>query len=187
MRADSPYDVHLLQTVKLGAAVLKHLPEDGHVLAQTNPSLAYNTEATVEHARRFVRLYGRAGITRSNVSSSNYLPVSEAAYTLVTVQVTIKVPSTLEGLRACKILGAKYNIHALGTMVLSVEQGIAAGEEAKCWAVSPYCNPLEVHFTPSAHVYHENPVKTMPGMRITAQIQRQYKRRDVKTIMLAAR
>ncbi|KAH7107801.1 aldolase [Auriculariales sp. MPI-PUGE-AT-0066] len=153
-------------TVKLGQTVAKHISADGHVLAQTNPSQANSTEATVAHARRFVRLYDRAGVPQSRV--------------------TIKVPSTLEGLRACKILGAEYGIHALGTMILSVEQGIAAGEEAKCWAVSPYCNPLEVHFVPGVHEFHENPVRTMPGMRITAQIQRQFKRRGVKTVVLAA-
>lgn len=103
------------------------------------------------------------------------------------MQVCIKVPSTLEGLRACKILGAEHGIHALGTMVLSVEQGIAAGEEAKCLNTSPYCNPLEVHFTPAAHVNYADPVEMMPGMRMTAQIQRQFKRRGVQTKVLAAR
>ncbi|KZV88452.1 aldolase [Exidia glandulosa HHB12029] len=153
-------------TVKLGAQVIKHLASDGCVLAQTNPSLAYSTPETVEHARRFVRLYNRVDI-----------PIS---------RICIKVPSTLEGLRACKILGAEHGIQALGTMVLSVEQGIAAGEEAKCLNTSPYCNPLEVHFTPSTHVNYKDPVEEMPGMRMTAQIQRQFKRRGVKTKVLAA-
>ncbi|EJD40539.1 aldolase [Auricularia subglabra TFB-10046 SS5] len=153
-------------TAKLGAQVIPHLTSDGCVLAQTNPSLAYSTPETVEHARRFVRLYNRVGISTSRVC--------------------IKVPATVEGLRACKILGTEHGIQALGTMVLSVEQGIAAGQEALCLNTSPYCNPLEVHFTASTHVFFANPVKEMPGMRMTAQIQRQFKRRGVKTKVLAA-
>ncbi|KAG8981470.1 hypothetical protein FRB90_007230, partial [Tulasnella sp. 427] len=63
-------------TAKLGAEVLPLLDIKGFVLAQTHPSQARNTDATVSHARRMVRLYERAGIPSSRVC--------------------IKIPATLE-------------------------------------------------------------------------------------------
>ncbi|KAG8902498.1 hypothetical protein FRB99_004399 [Tulasnella sp. 403] len=153
-------------TVKLGEQVLPHLDANGYVLAQSNPSLATSTEATVEHARRFVRLYGRTGTPRSRVC--------------------IKIPSTLEGLRACRILQRDHGTHALATTVFCVEQALAAAEEADCLFTSPYVNPLHVHFVPGTHVEYADPVNEMRGMRVTAEIQREFRRRNVRTQVLAA-
>ncbi|KIO32257.1 hypothetical protein M407DRAFT_241517 [Tulasnella calospora MUT 4182] len=153
-------------TAKLGAEVLPHLDVQGFVLAQTNPSQARNTEATVLHARRMVRLYERAGIPSARVC--------------------IKIPATLEGLRACQILTRDHSINTLATTVFCVEQTLAAAEEAGCIFTSPYVNPLEVHFVPGSHVVYADPITEMKGMKATAEIQRQFRRRGVATKVLAA-
>ncbi|KAG9044984.1 hypothetical protein FS837_007210 [Tulasnella sp. UAMH 9824] len=151
-------------TAKLGAEVLPLL--SGFVLAQTHPSQARNTDATVKHARRMVRLFERAGVPSSRVC--------------------IKIPATLEGLRACRILSKDHNINTLATTVFIVEQALAAAEEAGCLFTSPYVNPLEVHFVPGSHVVHADPITEMRGMKATAEIQRQFRRRGVATKVLAA-
>lgn len=155
------------QAVKLAVKVLPHLDPQGYVLTQTSPSLARDTDRTVEHARRIVRVYGRAGVPQSRIA--------------------IKIPSTLEGLRACRILEKDYNIRALATVLFCAEQAIAAAEEANCVYCSPYANPLYVHFVPGKHVAYGNPVNEMPGMRMTALVQREFKKRGVRTKVLAAR
>lgn len=153
-------------TAKLGAEVLPHLDAQGFALAQTNPSMARDTEATVKHARRMVRLFERAGVPSSRVC--------------------IKIPATLEGLRACRILTKEHNINTLATTVFCVEQSLAAAEEAGCLFTSPYVNPLEVHFVPGTHVVYADPITEMKGMKATAEIQRQFRRRKVATKVLAA-
>ncbi|KAG8920963.1 hypothetical protein FRC01_000513 [Tulasnella sp. 417] len=153
-------------TAKLGAEVLPHLDVKGFALAQTNPSQARDTEATVRHARRMVRLFERAGVPSSRVC--------------------IKIPATLEGLRASRILSKEHNINTLATTVFCVEQALAAAEEAGCLFTSPYVNPLEVHFVPGSHVVYADPITEMRGMKATAEIQRQFRRRGVATKVLAA-
>ncbi|KAG8936811.1 hypothetical protein FRC02_011390 [Tulasnella sp. 418] len=153
-------------TVKLGLRVLPHLHVEGHVHAQTLPSLAYDTAATVAHALQLVNLYSRSGIASSRVC--------------------IKIPSTLEGLRACKILQRDHNVRTLATTVFSIEQALAAAEDAKCIYAAPYLNPLRVHFVKGTHIAYENPVKEMPGLKVTAQIQREYRKRKLSTQLMAA-
>jgi transaldolase len=48
------------QTVLLAKAVYPHLT--GNVHAQTSPSAAYDTEKTVEHARKLIALFSEHGI-----------------------------------------------------------------------------------------------------------------------------
>jgi hypothetical protein len=114
-----------LQTVKLGLLMLPHLREFGHVHAQTITSQAYSTTHTIAHARRLVALYKILG----NVPRH---------------RVCIKIPSTVEGLRAMKVLESE-GICTLATTVFCVEQGLAAAESAKTLYIAPYINALEAH------------------------------------------
>lgn len=114
-----------------------------------------------------VRLFERAGVPSTRVC--------------------IKIPATLEGLRASRILSKDHNINTLATTVFCVEQALAAAEEAGCLFTSPYVNPLEVHFVPGSHVVYADPITEMRGMKATAEIQRQFRRRGVATKVLAAR
>jgi len=152
--------------VKLGLSVLPHLDVKGYVLAQTNPSAAHSVEDTVAHARRLVRLYVRSGIARDRVC--------------------IKVPSTLSGLRACKVLREEHQINTLATAVFCVEQSLAAAEYAGCIFTSPYVNPLYVHFEQGMHVHSENPIRDVKGMKVTMEVQRQLRTRKLSTQIIGA-
>jgi transaldolase len=152
----------------LGARVLPHLDSTGFVHAQTLPSLAYNTPATVAHAQQLVRLYGLASIPRERVC--------------------IKIPSTVEGLRACEILEhLEKPIRTLATTCFCVGQAVAAAE-AGCAYVAPYVNPLWVHFPDGKHIVYPEPLLEMRGMMALRDIQVEFRRRKVTgTKVMAAR
>ncbi|CAE6471232.1 unnamed protein product [Rhizoctonia solani] len=144
-------------TVMLGARVFPHLEPTGYVHAQTLPSLAYDTLGTVAHAQQLVRLYGLVGIPRERVC--------------------IKIPSTVEGLRACAILEAQP-IRTLATTCFCVAQAVAAAG-AGCAYVAPYVNPLWVHFPDGKHVVYAEPLLEMRGMMALRDIQIEFRRRGI--------
>lgn len=76
--------------------MLPYLAPTGFVHSQTNPSAAGSVVKTVEHGRSLVALFEHCGIPRSRVS--------------------LKVPATVAGLRACQILEAE-GITTLGTVI----------------------------------------------------------------------
>ena len=105
------------QTVLLAKAVYPYLT--GNVHAQTSPSTAYSTPATVAHAKKLVSLFNEAaGIPKERVC--------------------IKIPSTPPAILACAEL-EKEGIRTLATCLFSVEQAVAASQ-AGCLYVAPYFN-----------------------------------------------
>ncbi|KAG8714020.1 hypothetical protein FRC09_018068 [Ceratobasidium sp. 395] len=146
-------------TVNLGARVLPHLDPKGFVHAQTLPSLAYDTAGTVAHAEQLVRLYGLVSVPRERVC--------------------IKIPSTVDGLRACEILEhLDKPILTLATTIFCVGQAVAAAG-AGCAYVAPYVNPLWVHFPDGKHVVYEEPFLEMRGMMALRDIQVEFRRRKI--------
>lgn len=115
--SDSPC-CSLPQTVKLGLLMLPHLAPHGGVHAQTAPSVAYSTALTSAHARRLVALY-----------------MHMSGGTVTRERVCIKIPATVEGLRAAALL-EKDGVRTLATTVFCIEQALAAAEGANC-TVSP--------------------------------------------------
>lgn len=104
------------------AAVLmckKNIPNiRGRVLLQTLPSKAYDTEATLAHARLYDREFARAGVGRDRYC--------------------IKLPSTGPALNAAKILSDE-GIPTLGTALFSLAQAIACSQAGMLY-ISPYFN-----------------------------------------------
>jgi len=90
----------------------------GHVLVQTTPAGAYSTQATLNHARMYVKEFKRAGISKDRYC--------------------IKIMATGPGVVAAKIL-AQEGIPILGTGVFSIEQAVACFQ-AGCLYISPYFN-----------------------------------------------
>lgn len=90
----------------------------GRVLLQTLPSKAYDTQATVDHARLYDREFARVGIGRDRYC--------------------IKIPATGPALNAAKIL-SQEGISTLGTAVFGLPQAIACSQ-AGCLYISPYYN-----------------------------------------------
>lgn len=63
-----------------------------------------------------------------------------------TGRVCIKIPSTWEGLQACREL-ERRGIATLATTVFGPEQAALAAD-AGCTYIAPYLNELRVHFDP---------------------------------------
>lgn len=130
-------------TVQFGLEMLPNLLGHGNLHAQTATSQAYNVQATVRHARRFVALYEL--VSAGAVGSS---------------RVCIKIPSTIPGLQAMRYLSSggqldKFNlggpliegkIQVLATTIFAVEQGLAAAQAAGALYTAPYINALAAHF-----------------------------------------
>ena len=98
----------------------------GRVLLQTLPSKAYDTAATLAHARLYDAEFARAGIGRDRF--------------------TIKIPSTGPALNAARTLQAE-GIQTLGTALFGVPQAVACSQ-ARCLYISPYYNETAAHDFP---------------------------------------
>lgn len=97
----------------------KNIPNiRGRVLLQTLPSKAYDTEATLAHARLYDAEFARAGIGRDRYC--------------------IKIPSTGPALNAAKVLSAE-GIPTLGTALFSLAQAIACSQAGMLY-ISPHFN-----------------------------------------------
>lgn len=130
----------------------------GFVHVQTNPYFSYDTDKTATNARSMLlpfnhltslpwTLLTKVGI----VDLFHYLDPS-----FDQTRVCIKIPSTWEGLQACRNLEAS-KITTLATTLFTVEQASLAGEVG-CHYIAPYVNELKVHFdTGYLHPRHNIP------------------------------
>ncbi|KAI9739520.1 MAG: hypothetical protein M1834_006236 [Cirrosporium novae-zelandiae] len=143
--------------VKLSLKIVPHLT--GHAHIQTNPMNSYSTEKTVKDAQRIVSIFKTLN---PSFNSS---------------RVCIKIPSTWEGLQACKILEAS-GIHTLATTLFSMPQAALAAEVG-CLYIAPYVNELKVHFDTN----YKDLNKALP---LCIQAQRYYKMHNLKTQVLPA-
>ncbi|KAG7294016.1 hypothetical protein NEMBOFW57_004077 [Staphylotrichum longicolle] len=98
----------------------------GFLHVQTNPKLAYSTQKTIKNAERIVSHF------------------KQLAPDFDTSRVCIKIPSTWEGLQACRELNKK-GLTTLATTVFSLEQAALAADVG-CRYIAPYVNELRVHF-----------------------------------------
>ncbi|KAI4845617.1 transaldolase [Aureobasidium sp. EXF-8845] len=113
-----------VMAVKLSARMVPYLT--GRALIQTNPYNAYSTSATIANAKRIISIYKT--VAPDHPSD----------------RVCIKIPSTWEGIAACKDL-EKQGIVTLATTLFSMEQAAIAAA-AGCSYIAPYVNELPVHF-----------------------------------------
>lgn len=97
----------------------------GRMHIQVNPFDTYSTDRTIAGAERLISLFKELG------------PGLEVS------RVCIKIPSTWEGLQACRVLERK-GIRTLATTLFTIEQAALAGEVG-CRYIAPYVNELMVH------------------------------------------
>ena len=100
--------------VLFGMEILKIVP--GRVSTETDANLAFDTEALLDKAHRFIELYKQNGIPRERV--------------------LIKIASTWEGIRAAEVL-QKQGINCNLTLLFSLAQAVACAE-AKVKLISPF-------------------------------------------------
>ncbi|KKK13382.1 hypothetical protein P175DRAFT_0512011 [Aspergillus ochraceoroseus IBT 24754] len=143
--------------VKLALKIAPHIR--GYVHIQTDPYQSYSTEKTVANALRIVQLFQHL--------DPNF----------DTTRICIKIPSTWEGLMACRTLEAA-GVRTLATTLFTFIQAAIAAEVG-CTYVAPYVNQLRVHFEPG----FEDPNKLLP---LCVSIQRYYESIGAKTQVLPA-
>ncbi|KAG6816136.1 hypothetical protein H0H87_008370 [Tephrocybe sp. NHM501043] len=142
-----------VMTVRMAHLVYPHLM--GKVHAQTSPSVSYDAQKTITHARRIVSLFKAHGIPSARVC--------------------IKIPATPAGIMACKTLSSPdpdsgfHPINTLSTCVFSVAQARAAAQ-AGCTYVAPYFNQLRVHFDETTWVKYDDPGREHPMSSVIALI-----------------
>ncbi|KAH7882446.1 hypothetical protein F5I97DRAFT_1910352 [Phlebopus sp. FC_14] len=150
-------------TVLLAKQVLPYLT--GRVHAQTSPSIAYDTQKTVDHARALVALFEAHGVPKDRVC--------------------IKILATPESIIACQRLEApEIGIRTLATCLFSVSQAVAASQ-AGCLYVAPYFNELRVHFQPPGTTYND-PLRKHPVIPVISSIVQAFKELGSKTLVMPA-
>ncbi|KAI4862687.1 putative transaldolase [Hypoxylon rubiginosum] len=143
--------------VKLALKIVPYLKGYSHI--QTNPKYAYDKQKTIENGRRIVAIFKDL----------------DPAYD--TRRVCIKVPSTWEGMQACRELEA-LGIATLATTMFCMEQATLAAH-VSCTYIAPYINELRVHFD-------ENYVDEHKAFDFCGAAQRYYEKIGSKTQVLPA-
>ncbi|MCJ1314380.1 hypothetical protein MMC25_008062 [Agyrium rufum] len=112
--------------VNLSLTIVPYLTGCFHI--QTYPAFTYSDAETVLNARRIVEIF------------------KAPAPSVDPKRVCIKIPSTWEGLQACKIR-EKKGITTLATTLFTMTQAVLAAQVG-CHYIAPYVNDLMVHFVP---------------------------------------
>ncbi|KAL5051166.1 hypothetical protein BDW71DRAFT_172427 [Aspergillus fruticulosus] len=153
-----PYELAVdIATVKLALKIVPHIR--GYVHVQTNPYNSYSTEKTVANAFRIVQIFRCL------------------APDIDTAWICIKIPSTWEGLMACRTL-EMAGVRTLATTLFTFVQAALAAEVG-CTYIAPYVNQLKVHFEPG----FVDPQKSLP---LCVSAQNYYGAIGVKTRVLPA-
>ncbi|UZW61076.1 transaldolase [Lysobacter enzymogenes] len=154
-------DAGLRLAVAIGGEILKLIP--GRVSTEVDARLSFDTQASLDQARRIVELYDAAGIGRDRL--------------------LIKVASTWEGIRAAEQL-EREGIHCNLTLLFSFAQAVACAE-AGVYLISPFVGRiLDWHLANGA----AKPAAPQddPGVQSVARIWNYYKRHGYDTVVMGA-
>eukprot|EP00529_Nitzschia_sp_RCC80_P021785 CAMPEP_0113517856 /NCGR_PEP_ID=MMETSP0014_2-20120614/42502_1 /TAXON_ID=2857 /ORGANISM="Nitzschia sp." /LENGTH=386 /DNA_ID=CAMNT_0000415121 /DNA_START=106 /DNA_END=1266 /DNA_ORIENTATION=+ /assembly_acc=CAM_ASM_000159 len=145
--------------VNLGAQLTKLVP--GRVSTEVDIRLSYDTDASVERARRIIKMYEEMGIDRSRV--------------------LIKLAGTWEGIQAARQL-EKENIQCNITLIFSYLQAAAAAQ-AGAYLVSPFPGRvLDWHRSKTGREsYHPT---ADPGVLLIKRVYSYYKKYGYTTICM---
>lgn len=146
--------------VAIGCEILKKVR--GYVSTEVDARLSFNKEATVERAKKLIKLYEDAGIDKSRV--------------------LLKIASTWEGIQAGKILeseGYKCNM----TLIFNFWQALACAQ-ANVTLISPFVGRI-LDWYKAAEKRDFKP-KEEPGVLSVRKIYNYYKKYDYNTIVMGA-
>lgn len=147
--------------VNFGVEILKLI--EGRVSTEVDAAYSFDTEATIEKARRIIDLYAKAGIDRERV--------------------LIKVGSTWEGIRAAERL-EQEGIHCNLTLLFSFAQAVACAE-AKVTLISPFVGRIYDWYKKARGVA-DIPVEEDPGVESVRRIYQYYKKYGYQTQVMGA-
>lgn len=148
-------------SVTFGKEILRIIP--GRVSTEVDARLSYNTEATIEKARKLIGLYNAAGIDNSRV--------------------LIKIAATWEGIRAAEVL-EQEGIHCNLTLLFGYGQAVACAE-AGVTLVSPFVGRiLDWHKKQTGRDHY--PGAEDPGVLSVTKIYNYFKTFGYRTEVMGA-
>lgn len=147
--------------VAIGEEILKIVP--GRVSTEVDARLSFDTAASVERARRLIRFYEDAGVSRQRI--------------------LIKLASTWEGIRAAEVL-EKEHINCNLTLLFCEVQAVAAAR-AGAFLISPFVGRILDWFKKSEGKAGYAPDDD-PGVISVRNIYRIFKARGYTTVVMGA-
>jgi len=150
-----------LLSVGFGEEILKIIP--GRVSTEVDARLSFDTEGTIERARKLIRLYRERGIDRERI--------------------LIKIASTWEGIQAARVL-EKEGIHCNMTLLFSLVQA-ATCAEAGATLISPFVGRIHDWYKKAWNVDSIPPEKD-PGVESVRNIYHYFKKFGYPTEIMGA-
>ena len=147
--------------VNIGLEILKIVP--GRISTEVDARLSYDTQATVEKARKLIALYNAAGISNDRI--------------------LIKIASTWQGIRAAEIL-EKEGINCNLTLLFSEVQARACAE-AGVYLISPFVGRILDWYKANTDKKEYAPAED-PGVISVTKIYNYYKEYGYKTVVMGA-
>jgi transaldolase len=147
--------------VNIGLEILKIVP--GRISTEVDARLSYDTQATVEKARKLIALYNEAGISNDRI--------------------LIKIASTWQGIRAAEIL-EKEGINCNLTLLFSEAQARACAE-AGVYLISPFVGRILDWYKANTDKKEYAPAED-PGVISVTKIYNYYKEYGYKTVVMGA-
>ena len=147
--------------VQFGVRILKHVA--GRVSTEVDARLSFDTEKSIDKARRLISLYEKEGVQRSRV--------------------LIKLASTWEGIRAAEKL-EKEKIHCNMTLLFSFAQALACAS-AGVTLISPFVGRI-YDWHKQARKVDDIPLEEDPGVASVTRIYNYYKKHGYPTQVMGA-
>lgn len=147
--------------VNIGLEILKIVP--GRISTEVDARLSYNTQATVERARKLVALYNAVGVPNDRI--------------------LIKIASTWQGIRAAEIL-EKEGINCNLTLLFSQAQARACAE-AGVYLISPFVGRILDWYKANSDKKDYAPAED-PGVISVTKIYNYYKEYGYNTVVMGA-
>ena len=147
--------------VNIGLEILKIVP--GRISTEVDARLSYDTQATVEKARKLIALYNAAGISNDRI--------------------LIKIASTCQGICAAEIL-EKEGINCNLTLLFSEAQARACAE-AGVYLISPFVGRILDWYKANTDKKEYAPAED-PGVISVTKIYNYYKEYGYKTVVMGA-
>ncbi len=146
--------------VLIGAQIVNIIP--GRISTEVDARLSFDTQATIDKARRLIDLYQQQGVSKDRI--------------------LIKIASTWEGIRAAEVL-EKEGIQCNLTLLFSFAQARACAE-AGVYLISPFVGRiLDWYKNKNNTDYHG---ADDPGVQSVTQIYNYYKANGYKTVVMGA-
>lgn len=148
--------------VLAGCEILSLIP--GRISTEVDARLSFDTNATLEKARKLISLYNDAGISNDRV--------------------LIKIASTWEGIEAARVL-EKEGINCNLTLLFGFSQAVACAD-AGVYLISPFVGRILDWFKANSPEGTDLSGAKDPGVQSVSRIFNYYKQHNYSTVVMGA-